>query len=59
MILENTKLLLEEKYNNDEFSSYAVLLYKNGEKEVIMSPDVDEYTYSMLQVQERFWSLQL
>ena len=45
MILENTKLLLEEKYNNDEFSSYAVLLYKNGKKEVVMSPDVDEYTY--------------
>lgn len=45
MYLENTKLLLEEKYNNNEFSSYAVLVYKKGEKEVIMSPDVDEYTY--------------
>ena len=45
MYLKNTKLLLEEKYNNNEFSSYAVLVYKNGKKEVIMSPDVDEYTY--------------
>lgn len=45
MNLKNTKLLLEQKYKNNEFSSYAVLVYKNGEKEIIMSSDVDEYTY--------------
>lgn len=45
MNLKNTKCLLEEKYKNNEFSSYAVLVYNKGEKQVIMSPDVDEYTY--------------
>lgn len=45
MNLKNTKYLLEEKYKNNEFSSYAVLVYYKGEKQVIMSPDVDEYTY--------------
>ena len=45
MNLKSTKLLLEQKYKNNEFSSYAVLVYKNGEKEIIMSSDVDEYTY--------------
>lgn len=28
MNLKNTKCLLEEKYKNNEFSSYAVLAYK-------------------------------
>ena len=48
MNLKNTKCLLEEKYKNNEFSSYAVLVYNKGEKQVIMSPDVDEYTYLLL-----------
>lgn len=45
MNLKNTKLLLEHKLENDVFSSYAVLVYNKGKKQVITSLNVDEYTY--------------
>ena len=45
MNLNNTKLLLKEKYRNNDISSYAVMVYKKGEKQTLLSPDVDEYTY--------------
>lgn len=45
MELTNTKKLMEIKRADLCFDSYAVLVYKDGEKKSIFSDNVNEYTY--------------
>lgn len=45
MQLTNTKKLMELKYADLCFDSYAVLVYKDGEKKSLFSDNVNEYTY--------------
>lgn len=45
MELTNTRKLMERKRADSCFDSYAVLVYKDGEKKCLFSDHVNEYTY--------------
>lgn len=45
MQLRNTKIFMENLKEDNKLDSYAVMVYKNGEKQLISSENVNEETY--------------
>lgn len=45
MNLKNTEKLLKEKFQNNDFDAYAVLVHYGDDEKVFYSPKTDEYTY--------------
>lgn len=45
MNLRNTKIFMENLKKDNNLDSYAVMVYKNGDKQLITSENVDEKTY--------------
>ena len=45
MQLRNTKILMENLKEGNKLDSYAVMVYKNGEKQLISSENVNEDTF--------------